>query len=175
MASRLHARCANIKGALVAKTMSRRKKHLTFVLVAVSMLSGAGVAFAYWTAGGTGDGQAETGTSVDFTIAASPAVGTISPGSAGQTVDFTVTNPGPGTLQLSDVTVIMADATGVPWVPSGDCDIADYTASVTTQPANEEIQAGDSVDGQATVTLANTAVNQDACQGQAVPLYFTAS
>jgi hypothetical protein len=27
--------------------------------------------------------------------------------------------------------------------------------------------------GTATVTLANTGVNQDACQGQTVPLYFT--
>jgi hypothetical protein len=60
-------------------------------------------------------------------------------------------------------------------VPSGGCDIADYTASVTTQPVDGEIQAADSVNGQATVTLANTAVNQDACQGQAIPLYFTAS
>jgi hypothetical protein len=154
--------------------MHRRKKRSTFALVAVLVLSGAGLAFAYWTAGGAGDGEAQTGTSVDFSIAANPAVGTISPGGAGQTVDFTVTNPGPGILQLSDVTVIMASETGVPWVPSGGCDIADYTASVTTQPVGE-IQAGDSVDGQATVTLTNTAVNQDACQGQAIPLYLTAS
>ncbi len=158
----------------MTRTMSRRKKRFTFVLVAGLVLSGAGVAFACWTAGGTRDGEAQTGTSVDFTITANPAVGTISPGGAGQTVDFTVTNPGPGILQLSDVTVIMASATGVPWVPSGGCDIADYTASVTTQPVDGEIQAADSVDGQATVTLANTAVNQDACQGQAIPLYFTA-
>jgi len=159
----------------MARTISRRKKRFTIVLVAGLVLSGAGVAFAYWTAGGTGDGEAQTGTSVAFAIAADPAVGTISPGGAGQTVDFRVTNPGPGTLQLSDVTVVMASATGVPWVPSGGCDIADYTASVTTQPVHGEIQAGDSVGGQATVTLANTAVNQDACQGQAIPLYFTAS
>jgi len=159
----------------MARTMSRRKKRFTFVLIAGLVLSGAGVAFAYWTARGTGDGEAQTGTSVDFTIAADPAVGTISPGGAGQTVDFTVTNPGPGILQLSDVTVIMASANGVPWVPDGACDVADYSASVTTQAAEGEIQAGDSVDGQATVTLANTAVNQDACQGQPIPLYFTAS
>jgi len=159
----------------MARNMSRRRKRFTFVLVALLVLSGAGVAFAYWTADGTGVGVAQTGTGADFIIAADPAVGTISPGGAGQTVDFTVTNPGPGILQLSDVTVIMASATGVPWVPSGGCYIADYTASVTTQPVDGEIQAGDSVAGQATVTLASTTVNQDACQGQAIPLYFTAS
>jgi len=159
----------------MARTMSCRRMRFTFVQIAVLVLSGAVVAFAYWTAGGTGDGEAQTGSSVDFTIAADPAVGTIFPGGAGQTVDFTVTNPGPGILQLSDVTVILASATGVPWVPDGGCDIADYTASVTTQPVGVEIHAGISVHGQATVTLANTAVNQDACQGQAIPLYFTAS
>jgi hypothetical protein len=159
----------------MAKTRSRRKKRVTLVLVAILVLGGAGVAFTYWTAGGSGDGEAQTGTSVDFTIAADPAVGTITPGGPGQTVDFTITNPGPGSLQLSDVTVSMASATGVPWVPDGGCDIADHTASVTTQPAAGEIPAGDSVDGQATVTLANTAVNQDACMGQVIPLYLTAS
>ena len=159
----------------MARTVSRRKKRFTFVLVAVLVLSGAGVAFAFWTSTGSGDGSAETGTSVAFTIAADPAVGTIAPGGAGQTVDFTVTNPGPGVQSLSNVTVTMASATGVAWVPPAGCDIADYTASVTTQPVDGEILVGDSVDGQATVTLANTATNQDACQGQTVPLYFTAS
>jgi hypothetical protein len=133
------------------------------------------VAFAFWTSTGSGDGSAETGTSVAFTIAADPAVGTIAPGGAGQTVDFTVTNPGPGVQSLSNVTVTMASTTGVAWVPPAGCDIADYTASVTTQPVDGEILVGDSVDGQATVTFANTATNQDACQGQTVPLYFTAS
>jgi hypothetical protein len=159
----------------MAKTKSRRKRSLTFVLVAILVLTGAGLAFAFWTAGGTGDGDAQTGTSVDFTIAADPAMGMIFPGGAGQTVDFTVTNPGPGSLHLNDVSVTMASATGVPWVPSGGCDIADYTASITTQPVEGEIPAGESVDGRATVTLANTAVNQDDCQGQAIPLFFTAS
>jgi hypothetical protein len=159
----------------MARTMSRRKKRITFVLGAVLVLSGAGVAFAYWTSTGTGDGSAETGTSVAFTIAADPAVGTIAPGGAGQTVDFTVTNPGPGALSLSNVAVTMASATGVAWVPPVGCDIADYTASVTTQPIDGEIPVGEGVDGQVTVTLANTATNQDACQGQTVPLYFSVS
>ncbi len=159
----------------MARTMSRRKKRFTLVLVAVLMLSGAGVAFAFWTSTGSGDGSAETGTSAAFTIAADPAVGTIAPGGAGQTVDFTVTNPGPGVLSLSNVTVTMASPSGVAWVPPAGCDIADYTASVTTQPVDGEIPVGTGVDGQATVRLANSAINQDACKGQTVPLYFTAS
>jgi hypothetical protein len=159
----------------MAKHRSRRKKRFTFVLVAVLMLSGVGVAFAYWTATGTGEGAAQTGTSVAFTIAADPAVGTLAPGGAGQTVDFTVTNPGPAIQSLSNVTVTMASAAGVAWVPPVGCNVADFTATITIQPVDGEVLVGDGVDGQATVTLANTAVNQDACQGLAVPLYFTTS
>jgi hypothetical protein len=155
--------------------MSRRKKRRTLALVAVLTLSGAGVAFAFWTSSGTGDGSAQTGTSVPFDIAADAAVGTIAPGGPGQTVNFTVTNPGPGAQSLSDVKVSMAGGNGVPWVPLAGCDVADYTASVTIQPPDGEIPVGAGVDGRATVTLDNTAVNQDACQGQTVPLYFTAS
>jgi len=159
----------------MAKNSSRRSKRLTLALVAVFVVGGVGAAFAYWTSTGSGDGTAETGTSTAFTIAADPAVGTIAPGSAGQTVDFTVTNPGPGTQSLASVTVTMADPTGTPWVPNGSCDVADYAATVTTAPVYGAMAAGDDVTGTATVTLANTGVNQDDCKDQTVPLYFVAS
>jgi hypothetical protein len=159
----------------MARTSSPSKKRFTLAVVAVLIFSGAGAAFAYWTSTGEGAGTAETGTSAVFTIAADPAVGTISPGGAGQTVDFTVTNPGPGVQALTTVTVALADAAGTAWVPPTGCDIADYTASVTTAPPAGAIAAGADVSGQVTVTLANTSVNQDACQGETAPLYFSAS
>jgi hypothetical protein len=139
------------------------------------MLAGAGVAFAYWTSTGTGDGTATTGASEVFTIATETAEGTIAPGNAGQTVVFTVTNPAEGSQYLAGVTVTMADAAGVAWVPTGECALADYTATITTPPTYGEIAPTGTLTGTATVTLANTAVNQDDCQGQTVPLHFVAS
>lgn len=159
----------------MAGTASRRTKRLALALAAVLILTGVGAAFAFWTSTGTGTGSALTGTSVAFTISSDPAVGTISPDSAGQTIDFEVTNPGPGVLTLTAVSVTMAGATGVAWVPTGDCDIADYAATVTTAPTFGAIAAGDTVGGTATVTLADNGADQDDCQGQAVPLYFAAS
>ncbi len=156
--------------------MSRRKKRLTLALVTILMLTGAGVAFAFWTSTGSGDGSAVTGTSTVFTIEVDPATGpAILPGGAGQTVDFTVTNPGPGTQSLTLVTVKLADPTGVVWDPPAGCLLADYTATVTTPPAYGEMAAGADVTGTATVTLANTSANQDACKDAPVPLYFSAS
>lgn len=93
----------------------------------------------------------------------------------GQTVDFTVTNPGEGTQSLTAVAVEIAAEDGEAWVPPAGCLAADYTAAVTTAPPAGSIAPGGSVDGTVTVTLASTAENQDACQGAAVPLLLTAS
>ncbi|MFI8527284.1 hypothetical protein ACIGB8_22705 [Promicromonospora sukumoe] len=157
------------------ESLNRGKKRTAAILAAALALTGVGVAFAYWTATGTGTGTATTGESVAFTITSEEGVGELAPGSAGQTVDFTVTNPGEGTQNLSEVTVEIADAEGEPWEPEGECLAADYTAEVTTAPPAGDIAAGGSVDGTVTVTLDNTAVNQDDCQGQGVPLLITAS
>ena len=153
---------------------NRSKKRIAIILAAVLTITGAGVAFAYWISTGSGSGTAKTGESVAFTITSDPAVGTIAPGSAGQTVDFTVTNPGEGTQNLTGVTVTLATADGTPWEPTRDCLAADYTATVTDNPSGE-MPAGGSLGGTATVTLASTADNQDDCQGQDVPLLLTAS
>jgi hypothetical protein len=154
---------------------NRGNKRAAIILAAVLTLTGAGVAFAYWTSTGTGTGTATTGESVAFEITSEPGVGELAPGSAGQTVDFTVTNPGEGTQNLTAVTVEIADEDGEAWVPPDGCLAADYTAEVTTAPPAGDIAPGGSVDGTVTVTLANTAENQDACQGAEVPLLLTAS
>ncbi|HSV40140.1 MAG TPA: hypothetical protein VLI04_15380 [Nocardioidaceae bacterium] len=159
----------------MAEFTSRSKRLVVLAITAVLTVAGAGIAFAYWTSTGTGVGSASTGDSVAFTIESDSPVGTIEPGSAGQTVAFTVTNASSGGQYLSGVTVAMAGPTGVAWVPAAGCDIDDYTATITTAPATGTIAAGASRNGTVTVTLANTGVNQDACQGESVPLYFVAS
>ncbi|MFG6503586.1 hypothetical protein [Microbacterium sp. P05] len=159
----------------MSQTTTPGKKRLAIALAAVLMLGGAGAAFAYWTSTGTGEGEATTGESVAFTITSEPAVGIIVPGGVGQTVDFTVANPGTGSQYLTAVTVELAEADGTPWAPPAGCEFEDYTAAITTAPPAGDIAAGGSVQGTATVTLANTAVNQNACQEAVVPLYFEAS
>ena len=140
-------------------------------------VAGSGIAFAYWTSTGSGTGSATTGASVAFTITSGTPAGVISPGGAGQTVGFTVTNPGPGIQSLAAVTVAMATGPLLAdaWVPPTGCLLADYTAAITTAPTPGQILVGANKTGIATVTLANTGANQDACQGATVPLYFKAT
>ncbi len=160
----------------MTKTMSRGRKPVIIVLAALLTLAGAGIAFAYWTSTGTGDGTAETGVSTAFTIAADPPVGTITPGGPGQTVDFTVTNPAATDQYLTSVTATLANPDGTPWVPPVGCLIADYTVTMTTPVTAGDIAGGGGTeDGMITVTLANTGVNQDACQGADIPLHFVAA
>jgi hypothetical protein len=142
-------------------------------LAALLTVGGAGIAFAYWSAQGEGAGTATTGTSSVLVIAGGTPVGTIAPGGAGQTVPFTVTNPGPGIQTVGTITVTLAEANGDQWVPDGDCLFEDYSVEMTVEPPATAIAVNGSVSGAVVVTLANTALNQDDCQGQAVPLYFT--
>jgi hypothetical protein len=160
---------------MATKVSARRRKYLTLALAAILTIGVAGVAVAYWTATGSGDGSAQTGTSTVFTVETEDAAGTIAPGTAGQSVDFTITNPGPGTQFLTAVTVSMAGATGVAWTPPTGCLVGDYTATLTTPPSYGELAVNDEVTGTVTVTLADTGANQDACKNAVVPLYFVAS
>ena len=151
-----------------------RPRVVTLILAAVLTIAGAGVAFAYWTANGSGTGTASTGTSTGLSITGGTPTGDLAPGSAGQVVPFTVENPtdAAGPQYLTGVTVAISAA----WTPPLGCLKADYSVSVTTAPTTGDIAVGGSVtNGRATVLLANTGVNQDACKGASVPLTFTAA
>ncbi|HEY0217377.1 MAG TPA: hypothetical protein VGC57_13395 [Cellulomonas sp.] len=159
----------------MAVTHARTRKTVVLGTAAALTVLGAGAAFAYWTSTGSGNGEAATGASTAFLVTTEPAVGEITPGGPGQTIAFTVSNPGTGTQNLSAVTVTLADESGVAWVPAVGCEIADYTVAVTTPPAYGAIAAAGTVDGTVTVTLLNTGLDQDACQGLTVPVHLVAS
>lgn len=150
----------------------RRKRIIgtTVALVAI----GGGAAFAYWTATGKGDTTSATAAkSADFTIAAGAWTGAeLSPGGAEQTATITVTNPGTGVQKLQSVAVAIATTDGTPWTVTG-CSAADFTASVTIDPA--EIAPGGTATGTVTLQMVNTNADQNGCKGKTVPLHFTAS
>jgi hypothetical protein len=158
-----------------ATRRSRGRKGAVIIVAALLLATAGAVTSAWWTGTGTGVGTATTGTSTKFTIASATAVGTITPDGPGQTVEFTVTNPGPETETLTNVAVTLADSAGAAWVPTDGCLFADYAVAMTTAPTYAAIAKDRSLTGTVTVTLEDTDFNQDACQGQVVPLYFVAS
>jgi len=165
----------------MAPRILRFKKTIIVASIAALSLVGAGAAFAYWSSTGTGDGEAQTGTqAATFTVNVADAVGDpLVPGGPSQTVSFTVTNSGPETLLLGNVTLSMASVVGgvlTPWEPAGCIGIANYTAEITTPITPVNLDEGDtSLAGIATITMLATAFDQGGCEGLDVPLFFIAS
>ena len=156
--------------AFTART--RRRTALVAAVAAVAIGGGIG-AYAYWTATGTGQGTATTGAAENFRIFASDPEGApLTPGGPTQTVAFRVQNPATGTQRLSNISVYIANPDGSQWTAVEGCSAADYTVGAVTVPYGD-IAGGDEVDGSVSISMINTATNQDACQGATVPLYFT--
>jgi hypothetical protein len=155
---------------------SSRKRVVALVASAVLVFGGGAAAFAYWTATGTGTGEATTGESTDFAVTSLPATGpAMTPGGTGHSVTFEIANDGTSAQTLTSVSVAIMEDDGTVWNDVVGCSAADYTLGtpvVTPGP----IAAGDEVTGTVTITMVNDEDrNQDGCQLAEVPLYISAS
>lgn len=135
--------------------MKRTKK--TWVLlgiVAAIALSAIG-AFAYFTATGSGTGDAEVGSATNIVITSDANVSDLFPGGADQSVDVHVNNPGSGQQFVDDVSGAVADQAGClgSWF------------EVDTVDLNANIAPGATVDTSTDVRMNDSGTNQNACQG----------
>jgi len=132
-------------------------KRVLVPFVAVAALAIAGIAFAYFTAGGSGSGTATVGSVGDVTIDDVVITGTLYPDGPAATVDFTINNPTDAPVKVG---AVVAD--GIDGL-TGNCLEADFTFADV--PVGTEIAAGGHYDGSGELSLANTSANQDDCQG----------
>jgi hypothetical protein len=181
------------------KIFSSKKRVAAIGVVTAATLVGGGMAYAYWTAQGTGTGSAAAGSSAAWTVGESlvPADvaaanlpllvpdGAIGTGSI-QTHKFNVQNSGSGTQSLAKVEISVDPA----WAPKDvdgsqpACSAADF--SIGGSPAGEtkidtspalvgSFAAGAPKQATVTVQMINRSTNQDNCKGVTVPLVFSAS
>ena len=154
---------------------TRKRRRTAFVAAIAAVAIGGGIGYAFWSATGEGAGNATTGFNAGFTVASTPPTGdALSPAGPAQSVAFTVTNPGDGTQALTDVTVTVANADGSAWIATPNCSAADYAVTTPVIVYGPVAGAG-VVNGTVSISMNETGVNQDACQGVDVPLYFVAS
>ena len=149
----------------------------TLALTAATTVAVSGVAFAYWTAGGSGTGTAASGSTVPITVNQTSAVTALAPGLPAQTLSGTFTNTNDGPVYVGTVTVSISSVTKAAGAPAGTCDATDYTVADAT-PINAEVPSGTGVGSWtgATIQFNNKAdVNQDACKGATVNLAYTVS
>jgi hypothetical protein len=136
-------------------------------------LAVAGVAFAYFTSSGSGTGTAAVGSSSAVTLHATIS-SNLFPGSSSP-VALTVDNPSSGAQRVGTVTLagISVDSghSGCSTTISGgnpDFSMPVVNVNKVFQPGN-----GQSVTPDGTLTMNETGVNQDACQGATLTLHLT--
>jgi len=150
------------------------RKRLFVIVTAALLLTGGGIAFAYWSAGGAGTGSADTGTTVAITANQTSTVSGMAPGDSAQTLsgDFTNTNSGP--VYVTSVVASISSVTQASGAV-GSCDDTDYTLSNATMTVNAEVASGTGVGSWTGATIQfndKSATNQDGCKGATVNLAY---
>jgi hypothetical protein len=136
------------------------------VLGVVAVLAVAGVAIAFWTASGAGSGTGSVASSNGELTLHGVISDQLTPGST-SAVTFTADNAGTSSLQVGTVhAVVSTNKVG--------CEVSDFSIADTVE--NQTIAAGKSgvklaTDG--SITMADTAENQNACKGATVTLTLT--
>jgi hypothetical protein len=148
-------------------------KRVIFPCIAV--LAVVGVAAAYFTNLGSGTGTATVGSSSSVTLHGAVA-SALFPG-ASSTVTFTVDNPSPGaefvnTIHLGSIAPDAGHSGCSTTITGGNPDFTmpDVSASQGFAPGN-----GQAVTATGTLTMRETGVNQDACQGATLTLNLTSN
>jgi hypothetical protein len=156
------------------------RKAIAVTVGTVVLLSGAGVAFAYWTNSGTGTGTAATGTNVAVTLTQTSTPTAMAPGIAPQVLSGTFTNGNAGPVFVKTVIAAVSKVEKPLGTLSVGCSAADYTIAGTSVIQGAAAGVGAQVPvGSAgtwsglTIEFNNTASNQDACKDAVVTIGYT--
>jgi hypothetical protein len=153
------------------------KKQARFVALAAGALAVAlaGVAFAFWTQGGSGSGGATAGTTTAITVNQTSTPTGLYPGGPAQALSGTFTNPNPHPVRISAVTAavhpfsVQSDSSKPPCT-EGDFAVGG-TSGLTTVPAGTGVGTWSGL----TVSMVNGTGNQDNCKGVSITLDYTAT
>lgn len=149
------------------------KKRALFALACACTLAVAGVAFAYFTTTGSGTGAATVGSSSAVTLHATIS-SNLYPG-VSSPVSFTVDNPSSGSQRVGTVSLasISADAGHSSCSTTITGGNPDFTMAAVAVNHVFGSGNGQSVTPTGTLTMNETGVSQDACQGATLTLHLT--
>ncbi len=149
--------------------LQSKKRRALVALGAVGAVAAVGVAIAYFTSTGSGTGSATVGTSSAVTIHGTTSA-SLFPGTS-TTVSFTVDNPSAGSQRVNAIQLesVSTDA------GHSACVMSDFTMPNVTVNQTLPSGNGQAVTATGTLSMANTALNQDACQGAPLTLHLTSN
>jgi len=158
------------------------KKHLSkkrvvlAAIITVALAIGSGVAYAYWTSGGTGTGSAVATTPVGtITVNQTSAVTGLYPGATAVALSGDFNNSNTGAAHIASITAAVTSITnggvGLPLCTTGDFLIG----GSFTPPGGLDIPAGNNKGAWSglTIQLQNTTANQDSCKGATANITYT--
>jgi hypothetical protein len=159
-----------------------KRRKVLVPLIVVGVLAVAGAAVAYWTSTGTGSGTATVGTTQNLTITPVTFTGTLYPGGTAATSAITINNPGSADVQVTNLGLDTAQPTsgpqigsGIGGLPAAGCPAADFTFNANLGGPVNVPAGGSVVVNSATLSMANTTSNQNACKGRTLTIYLAAS
>jgi hypothetical protein len=149
------------------------KRRAMFALTAALLVVAASGAYAYFTTNGSGTGTASVGNSSAVTLHAT-VTGSLYPGTSSP-VSFTVDNPSTGkqrvgTITLSSITVDSSHSECSTVITGGN---PDFTMPAVAVNAQFGTGNGQAVTPTGTLTMNDTGVSQDKCQGATLTLHLT--
>lgn len=146
-----------------------RHRRAVAVIGSIGAIAVAGAAIAYFTASGSGSGTGAAGTSSAVTLHGT-VTDALYPGTSSQ-VTFKVDNPSAGHQFVNKIHLVSVAAdTG-----HSGCVVTDFTMPDVT--ATQDFPSGDAqaVTATGTLSMANTAVSQDACKGATLTLNLSSN
>lgn len=149
------------------------KRRAAFVLTAALVVAVASGAYAYFTTSGSGTGTASVGTSSAVTLHAT-VTGSLYPGTSSP-VTFTVDNPSSGKQQVGTISLssITADAEHKECSTTITGGNPDFSMPAVTVNHTFGPGEGQAVTPTGTLTMNDTGVSQDKCQGATLTLHLT--
>ena len=153
------------------KLITKRRAFLALTATLVVVVAGG--AYAYFTTSGSGTGTASVGSSAAVTLHAT-VTGSLYPGTSSP-VSFTVDNPSSGkqrvgTISLSSITVDASHSECSTVITGGN---PDFTMPAVAVNATFASGNGQAVTPTGSLTMNETGVSQDKCQGATLTLYLT--
>ena len=143
------------------------KRRAVFALTAALVVAVAGGAYAFFTTSGTGTGTASVGSSSALTLHAT-VTGSLYPGSSSP-VSFTVDNPSSGKQRVGTISLVSI----TPDASHSECATVvgtDFAMPAVTANQSFGNGNGQSVTATGTLTMNDTGVSQDKCQGATLTL-----
>jgi hypothetical protein len=153
-----------------------KRKVIPVAIALVAVIAVSGVAYAYWTAGGSGSGTGNVANPAsDLTVTGAPLANDMYPGAAAETTSVTIKNNATASVHVTTVSI-----SSVTTSDETHCKGADnFTRGlpVTIASASQNIAGSASVTAPGpTIQFFNDSVNnQDACKGVVVTVHYSVS